>query len=87
MSDKADELYRQYEADKLLVDADLTLTQAAREQVMTRLRACANRQVAYVTRSCVKAIKSLRELPSAKSCQPIGAASYQTVSEDEFSEV
>lgn len=37
MSDKADELYRQYEADKLLVDADLTLTQAAREQVMTRL--------------------------------------------------
>jgi hypothetical protein len=38
------------------------------------LRACANRQVAYVTRSCVKAIKSLRELPSAKSCQPIGAS-------------
>jgi len=41
----------------------------------TQLRACANRRVAYVTRACVKAIKSLRELPSAKSCQPIGAAS------------
>jgi hypothetical protein len=46
-----------------------------RSLLKTWLRACANRQVAYVTRSCVKAIKSLRELPSAKSCQPIGAAS------------
>src|SRR3712207_4282765 len=39
------------------------------------LRACANRRVEYVTRSYAKAIQSLRELPSAKSFQPIGAAS------------
>ena len=37
MTDKADELYRQYEADKLLLAADPTLTQAAREREITEL--------------------------------------------------
>ena len=39
------------------------------------LRACANRRVSYVSRSRQKAMQSLREMPCAKSCPPIGAAS------------
>ena len=40
-----------------------------------KLRACANRRVAYVSRSSQKAVQSLREMSCAKSCPPIGAAS------------
>ena len=39
------------------------------------LRACASRRVACVSRNDAKAGQSFRELPRAKSCQPIGAAS------------
>jgi hypothetical protein len=40
-----------------------------------RLRACANRRVAYVTMRSREALQSLSELPCAKSGPPIGAAS------------
>src|SRR5215208_6307130 len=43
-----------------------------------KLRACANRWVAYVARSSKKAIEALLPLSSTRSCQPIGAASKQT---------
>ena len=39
------------------------------------LRACANRRVAYVSRSCQKSVQSLRGMSCAKCCPPIGAAS------------
>src|SRR5829696_5466700 len=39
------------------------------------LRACANRRVAYVSRTNQKAVGSLSEMPCAKICLPIGAAS------------
>ena len=42
-------------------------------------RGCANRRVAYVSRSSKKAVESLSRLPSMKSYQPIGAASNPTV--------
>jgi hypothetical protein len=42
---------------------------------LLRLRACTNRRVAYFSRNGVKAVQSLRGFASAKSCQPIGAAS------------
>jgi hypothetical protein len=44
-------------------------------EAIERLRACANRRVAYVSKHSGKAVQSLWELPSMKSCQPIGAAS------------
>ena len=40
-----------------------------------RFRASVNRRVAYVTRNEEKAVKSLSELLSMKSCQPIGGSS------------
>ena len=40
-----------------------------------RVKACANRRAAYVPRHSRKAVQLLWELPSMKSCQPIGAAS------------
>src|SRR5215218_2795069 len=39
------------------------------------LRGSANRRVAYVSRNNGKAVESLLELPSMKSCQPIGGSS------------
>src|SRR5215204_663749 len=39
------------------------------------LRGSANRRVAYVSRNDGKAVESLLELPSKKSCQPIGGSS------------
>jgi uncharacterized membrane protein YphA (DoxX/SURF4 family) len=39
------------------------------------LRDSVNRRVAYVSRNDRKAVESLRELLSAKSCQPIGGSS------------
>src|SRR5215216_1396416 len=43
-----------------------------------QLRGSANRRVAYVSRNNGKAVESLLELPSMKSCQPIGGSSkYQ----------
>ena len=59
--------------------ASQTISQALGQNLATllqrRLRACANRRVAYVARSSKKAIESLLPLSSTKSCQPIGAAS------------
>jgi hypothetical protein len=40
-----------------------------------RLKGCANRRVANVTMGYEEAVQSLREPPSAKSSQPIGASS------------
>src|SRR5215213_11583554 len=40
-----------------------------------KLRACANRRVAYVSRTNQKAVGSLSEMPCAKICLPIGASS------------
>src|ERR687889_1398586 len=45
------------------------------------LRACANRRVSYVSRSRQKAMQSLPEMPCAKSCPPIGAASKASLNE------
>jgi hypothetical protein len=44
----------------------------------SHFRACANRRVAYVSRSSQKAVQSLREMSCAKSCPPIGAASKKS---------
>jgi hypothetical protein len=40
------------------------------------LRGRANRRVTYTSRSSKEAVQPLREVPSAKSYQPIGASSY-----------
>jgi hypothetical protein len=44
---------------------------------VSELRGSANRRVAHVSRSEVKAVESLRELSSMTSCQPIGGSSKQ----------
>src|SRR5215217_7185587 len=45
------------------------------DHVERELRGSANRRVAYVSRNNGKAVESLLELPSMKSCQPIGGSS------------
>jgi hypothetical protein len=66
-------------ANDLIYRSDLPQTRPHEVSVdfwaLLRLRACANRRVAYVARSSKKAIESLLPLSSTKSCQPIGAAS------------
>src|ERR671910_479864 len=57
-----------------LFDIDVLIN---RTLVYGSLRACVNRRAAFVSRSDGKAIQSLWALPSAKSSQPIGAASYR----------
>src|SRR5215216_4517977 len=47
------------------------------------LRGSANRRVAYVSRNNGKAVESLLELPSMKSCQPIGGSSKKQVARNE----
>jgi hypothetical protein len=41
------------------------------------LRGFVNRRVAYVSRKDAKAVESLWELPSMKSCQPIDGSSLE----------
>jgi hypothetical protein len=53
-----------------------TLRRALNQATRWRLRASANRRVTYVAKSDEKAVEPLWELPSMKSCQPIGGSSY-----------